>query len=148
MRRLEAEEAYYYAVAHGALGRADLEGKVGDSVAVRRDPLAQPGPGPGRAAEDEPRASRLQDVHRLVRVPGLRATVRGPPHAEPGRVVVRRLLRVSDREHHGVHADDRKVVHCWRTHVVRMRTVFQTAQPAVFRLVNLSINAERMMVSL
>src|SRR5262249_22310670 len=106
---------------------------------------------PRRAAEDEPRAARLQDVHRLVRVPGLRAAVRGPPHAERGRVVVRRLLRVSDREHHGVHTDDGKAegsILCWRTHAVRMRIGFQTAQLVAVFLVNLSINAERTMVSL
>ena len=124
VRRLQAARAVRDRVVVGLLGRADLEGQVGDPVAVRGDPLAQPGPGPGRAAEDEPRAARLQDVHRLVRVPGLRAAVRGPPHAERGRVVVRRLLRVPDREDHGVHADDGKTVLRWRGHAARMRTRF------------------------
>ena len=114
VRRLQAARAVRDRVVVGLLGRADLEGQVGDPVAVRGDPLAQPGPGPRRAAEDEPRAARLQHVHRLVRVAGLRAAVRGPPHAERGRVVVRRLLRVSDREDHGVHADDGKAVLRWR----------------------------------
>ncbi len=107
------------------LGRADLQRQVRDPVAVRGDPHAEPGPGPGRAAEDEPRPSRLEHVHRLVRVPGLRAAVGDPPHAERGRVVVRRLFRVPDREHHGVHADDGKAVLQWRRHVDRMRFGFK-----------------------
>ena len=148
VRRLEAAGAVRDGVVVGLLGRADLERQVDDAVAVRGDPLAEPGPGPGRAAEDEPRAARLQHVHRLVRVAGLRAAVGGPPHAERGRVVVRRLLRVADREHHGVHADDGKAVLRWRRHAARMRIGFSNCATSCYWLVNLSINTERMMVSL
>ena len=151
VRGLQAARAVRDRVIVGRLGRADLQGQVGDPVAVRGDPLAQPGPGPGRAAEDEPRAARLQHVHRLVRVPGLRAAVRDPPHAERGRVVMRRLLRVPDREHHGVHADNGKAegsVLRWPSHSASMRMAFQPAQPTVISLVILSINTERTMVSL
>src|SRR5207249_3107858 len=100
---------------------------------------------------------RLQHVHRLVGVAGLRAAVSGPPHAEGGRVVVRRLLRVADREHHGVHADDGKAggiegvggpVLCWRRHAASMRTIFQSAQSTEFLLGKLSSKAERAMISL
>jgi hypothetical protein len=45
---------------------------------------------------------------------------------------VGRLLRVSDREHHGVHADDGKAVVRWRRHAVSMRLRFQSVQPIVF----------------
>src|SRR5207249_6274919 len=85
---------------------------------------------------------------RLIRVPGLRSAVRGPPHAERGRVVVRRLLRVTDREHHGVHADDGKAVLRWRRHADSMRTISQCVQSTAMPLVTLAINATRMMVSL
>src|SRR6266404_3056085 len=132
----------------GLLRRVDLKRQVRDPVAVRGDPQAEPGPGPGRAAEDEPRVARLQHVHGLVRVPGLRTAVRDPPHAERGRVIVRRLLRVPDREHHGVHADDGKAVLRWCRHANRMRTRFQSAQQSSILLVTLSIYAERLMVSL
>src|SRR5215470_13619210 len=115
---------------------------------MRGDPLAEPGPGPRRPAEDEPRGARLQHVHRLVRVPGLRAAVRGPAHAERGRVVVCRLLRVPDREDHGVHADDGEAVLLWRAHAVSMRTCPQTAQPSASLLVRLTIYTERNVVSL
>ena len=53
-RRLQAAGAVRHRVVVGLLGRADLQGQVRDPVAVRSDPLAEPGPGPGRAAEDEP----------------------------------------------------------------------------------------------
>ena len=110
-------------------------------------PLAEAGPRAGRAAEDEPGAARLEHVHRLVRVPGLRAAVGDPPHAECGRVVVGRLFRVPDREHHGVHADDGKAVLRWR-HADSMRTGSQSAQPSQILLVILTINTERVVVPL
>ena len=72
MRRLQAARAVPDGVVVGLLGRADLQGQVGDPVAVRGHPQAEPGPGPGRAAEDEPRAAGLQHVGRLVRAAGLR----------------------------------------------------------------------------
>ena len=147
VRRLEAAGAVSDRVIVGLLRRADLEGQVHDPVAVRGDPHAEPGPGPGRAAEDEPRAARLEHVHGLVRVPGLRAAVGDPPHAERGRVVVRRLFRVADREHHGVHADDGKAVLQWRRHAVSMRSRPQTAQSSPISLVILTIYTERVMVS-
>ena len=99
--------------------------------------------GRGRAAEAEPRAARFQHVHRLVGVAGLRAAVGGPPHAEGGRVVVRRLLGVPDREHHGVHADNRKegAVLRWPSHADRVRSGFSNcATNGYFLLVILSIN--------
>src|SRR6185312_1956746 len=68
MRRLQAARAVLDRVIVGFLGRADLEGQVRDPVAVRGNPLAEPGPGSGRATEHEPRAARLQHVYRLVRV--------------------------------------------------------------------------------
>ena len=148
VRGLQAAGAVRDRVVVGLLRRADLEGQVRDPVAVRGDPHAEPGPGPGRAAEDEPRAARLEHVHRLVRVAGLRAAVGDPPHAERGRVVVRRLFCVPDREHHGVHADDGKAVLRWRRHTVRMRSGFQTAQLTVHLLIILYIYSERRMVSL
>jgi len=138
-------------VAVGVLGRADLQGQVGNPVPVRGDPLAQRGAGPDRAAEDEPRAAGFQDVGGLVRRSGLRPAVGHPPHAERGRVVVRRLLRVADREDHGVHADDGEVegsVPGWRRHGPSMPTRFQTAQPCASLLVRLPIYTERNVVSL
>src|SRR4029077_17581183 len=86
-----------------------------------------------------------------MRASGLRTAVSGPPHAERSRVVVRRLFRVPDREHHGVHPDNGKVegsVLRWPGHIARMRTGSQTAQLLASLLDNLSINAKRMMVSL
>jgi DNA-binding Lrp family transcriptional regulator len=59
---------------------------------------------------------------------------------------VRRLFRVPDREHHGVHADDGKAVLQWRRHVDRMRFGFQTAQLGKILLVILTIYSERMLV--
>src|SRR5580704_11282544 len=147
VRCLQAAGAVLDRVVVGLLGGADLERQVRDPVTVPGHPLAEAGPGPGRAAEDEPRAARLEHVHRLVRVPGLRAPVGDPPHAERGRVVVRCLLRVPDREHHGVHADDGKAALRWRRHANSMRPSSQTAQSSTFLLVILPIYAERAMVS-
>ena len=132
----------------GVFGRADLQGQVDDPVAVRGDPLAQRGARPDRTAEDEPCGARFKDVSRLVRGSGLRPVVRHPAHAERGRVVVRRLLRVADREDHGVHADDGKAVLRWRAHVASMRICPQTAQPGASLLVSLTIYIERNVVSL
>ena len=122
VRRLDAAGAVRHRVVVGVLGRADLQGQVRHPVAVRGHPLAERRTRPGRAAEDEPRAARDQDVRRLVRVAGLRPAVGDPPHPERGRVVVRRLLRVPDREDHGVHADDGEAVLRWRGHAASMRS--------------------------
>jgi putative peptidoglycan lipid II flippase len=135
-------------VAVGVLGRADLQGQVDDPVSVRGDPVAQRGAGPDRAAEDEPRAAGFQDVGGLVRRSGLRSAVRHPSHAERGRVVVRRLLRVADREDYGVHADDGEGVPGWRRHAASMPTRLQTAQPCASLLVRSPIYTERNVVSL
>ncbi len=60
----------------GVFSRAEPEGQVDDSVAMRGDPCAQRGAGPDRATEDEPRGICLQDVRRLIRRARLRAAVR------------------------------------------------------------------------
>src|SRR6202012_4384552 len=58
----------------------------------------------------------------------LRAAVGHPPHAECGRVIVRRLFRVPDREDHGVHADNGERVLRWPGHGASMRLCPQNAQ--------------------
>ena len=58
------------------------------------------------------------------------------------------MLFRSDREHHGVHADDGEAVLRWRRHTDRMRTYFQSAQLTMVLLFVLSINTERTLVSL
>jgi hypothetical protein len=142
VRRLEAVAAVGDGVVVGGLGRFDLQGQVGDSVPVRSDPLAEPGSGPHRAAEDEPRVARLEHVRGLIRAAGLRAAVGDPPHAERRRVVVRRLLRVPHCEHHGVHADDPEAVLRWRSRVNKMRNKAQNAQTSSSILVSLTIYTE------
>ena len=98
-----------------------LDGQVDRAVTVLGDVAAQVGAGVYRALEDEPRAARLQDVRGLVAAAVLRALVRHAPHAEGGRVVVRRLLGVAHGEDHGVHAFDREGV---RTSCVRRHALF------------------------
>jgi putative peptidoglycan lipid II flippase len=122
VRRLDTAGAVRHRVVVGVFRRTDLQGQVHHPVAVRGHPLAERRARPGRAAEHEPRGARDQDVRRLVRIAGLRPAVGDPPHAERGGVEVRRLLRVADREHHGVHADDGESVLRWRGHTASMRT--------------------------
>jgi hypothetical protein len=57
VRRLQAEGTVGYRVVVGFVCRADLKRQVDNPVTVRSDLASQPGSGPGRAAEDEPRAA-------------------------------------------------------------------------------------------
>jgi hypothetical protein len=60
---------------------------------------------------------------------------------------VRRLLRVADREDHGVHADDGETVLRWRGHAASMRTGHSNCATIEYwsiSLVILSIYSERM----